>query len=275
MKSAEMVSTAEGRQYHIGLAPNELAPYILMCGDPSRVEKVAKLFDSAEKPVCHREYVTVTGKYKGVPVSVMATGMGPDNTEIAVVEISQIVKNPTFIRIGTSGANLPHIKNGDLVVTQGSVRLENTSTFFVHEGFPAVAHHEVVIALLQSAANLGAKHHLGITATASGFYGAQGRTTPFFKPRWPNLPKQLADMNVSNNEMESSSLFSLAAMAGFRAGMVCAIVAERHANKFITPEAFAKAEAACIKTGLGAVEIIAKMDRARGKSNYWLPEMKF
>ncbi len=102
--SAEIIKDTEGRQYHIGLKEGDVAPYILMCGDPARVKKVAALFDSAGEAICHREYVTVTGKYKGIPVSVMATGMGCDNTEIAVVELSQIVKDPTFIRIGTSGA---------------------------------------------------------------------------------------------------------------------------------------------------------------------------
>src|SRR3989338_4256231 len=92
--SAEIVKTAEGRQYHIGLAPGEVAPFILLCGDPARVEKAASLMDEVGKETSHREYVTVTGKYKGVPVSVMATGMGPVNTEIALVELSQVVEKP-------------------------------------------------------------------------------------------------------------------------------------------------------------------------------------
>ncbi|PIR16957.1 MAG: uridine phosphorylase [Deltaproteobacteria bacterium CG11_big_fil_rev_8_21_14_0_20_49_13] len=271
--SAEIMSTAEGRQYHIGLAPGEVAPFILMCGDPARAEKVARLFDEAKAPIAHREYVTVTGKYKGVPVSIMATGMGPDNTEIAVVELSQVVKNPTFIRIGTSGANKENISNGDLVVSSGAVRLENTSTYFVHEGFPAVASHEAVLALLESVKRTGAKFHLGLTASMPGFYGAQSRTTPFFKPRFKDLPGELATMNVSNNEMEGSSLFTLAAMAGFRAGMVCGIIAERHKNRFISPEGLAKVEMDCIKCGLGAVEVLAKMDKARGSEPYWTPGM--
>src|SRR3989338_4145297 len=99
--SAEIVKTAEGRQYHIGVAPGEVAPTILLCGDPARAYKVAKYFEKAEEPKTHREYVTITGVYKGAPVSVMATGIGADNTEIAVIELSQVVQNPTFIRIGS------------------------------------------------------------------------------------------------------------------------------------------------------------------------------
>lgn len=272
-ESAEIVKTAEGRMYHIGLAPGEVAPYILLCGDPARVKKVAELFDEAEEPKGYREYVTVTGKYKGVPVSVMATGMGPDNTEIAVVELSQIVKNPTLIRIGTSGAIQRNIKNGDLVVSSGALRLENTSTYFVHEGFPSLAHHEVVLALLSSANKKGYRHHLGITATAPGFYGPQSRTTPFFKPKNKDLPSMLESMNVMNFEMEASTLFSLSSLAGYRAGAVCAIIAERANNVFIDKEGLRRVEMDCIKTGLDAVEILAKMDKAKGKSNYWLPNM--
>lgn len=271
--SAEIIKDAEGRQYHIGLAPGDVAPYVLMCGDPARVKKVAALFDGEGKQFSYREYVTVTGSYKGIPVSVMATGMGPDNTEIALVELSQVVENPTFIRIGTSGAYKEGIKNGDLVISTGAVRLENTSTYFVHEGYPSLAHHEIIMALLESAEKLGFAHHLGVTSTAPGFYGAQGRTTPFFKPRYPDLPAQLAAMNVANNEMEGSSLFSLSTLAGFRAGMVCAIIAERVGNKFIDKDGLAEVETKCVKTGLGAIEVLAKMDKAKGKAPNWLPSM--
>lgn len=269
--SAEIIKDTEGRQYHIGLKEGDVAPYILMCGDPARVKKVASFFDQASEPICHREYVTVTGRYKNVPVSVMATGMGCDNTEIAVVELSQIVKDPTFVRIGTSGAFKDYIKNGDVVISAGAVRLENTSTYFVHEGYPCIAHHEVVLALLEAAKGVGVKYHFGITATAAGFYGGQSRHTPFFKPRFDDIPGELEKMNVVNAEMESSTLFSLSSMAGFRAGTACAIIAERWCNKFISPEGLLKVEMDCIKIGLGAVEILAKMDKAKGKAAHWLP----
>src|SRR3989338_1988212 len=115
--SAEIGKTAEGRQYHIGIAPGEIAPYILMCGDPARVHKIAAYFETKNAQIAHRDYVTITGKYKGMPLSVMATGMGPDNTEIALVEISQVVKNPTFIRVGTSGGLLKEAGLGALLIS--------------------------------------------------------------------------------------------------------------------------------------------------------------
>ena len=219
--SAEIVKTAEGRQYHIGIAPGEIAPYILMCGDPARVHKIAAYFETKNAPIAHRDYVTITGKYKGMPLSVMATGMGPDNTEIALVEISQVVKNPTLIRVGTSGGLLKEAGLGDLLISTGAVRLENTSTFFVHEGYPAIAHYEVVQALITAARQKKIAHHVGLTATAPGFYGAQGRKVPGFMPRDPELPDKLAAQGVANFEMESSALFILSTLAGFRAGTVC------------------------------------------------------
>lgn len=272
-KSAELVSTQEGRQYHIGLAPGEVAPYILMCGDPARARRVATYFDDAKPEITSREYVTITGKYKSLPISVMATGMGPDNTEIALVELCQIVKNPTFIRIGSSGALKKGIELADLVISTGAVRLENTSTTFVVEGYPAVANHEVVLALLEAAKQMKCPYHVGLTATAQGFYGAQARNVPGFPPRNPELLAQLDQMNVSNLEMETSCLFTLATLAGHRAGAVCAIYANRHKNEFIDSETKDLAEKRCLETGLKAFEILAKIDKAKRGEKYWVPSM--
>lgn len=273
-KSAEVVATEEGRQYHIGLAPGEVAPYILVTGEANRARKVAKYFDQAGQEVSNREYVTITGKYKGMPLSVMATGMGPDNTEMAFVELSQIVKNPTFIRIGSCGALRKGIELADLVISTGAVRMENTSTAYVFEGYPAVAHHECVLALLEAARRKKFPHHLGLTATASGFYASQGRSVPGFVPRQPNLPAVLESMNVANMEMEASTWFTLGAYKGYRTGAVCAVYANRHANKFIDTETKDVAEKRCMELGLEAMTVLYAMDKAKGKSANWLPSMK-
>ena len=271
--SAERVQTKSGKQYHIGLGPKDLAPYILMCGDPTRVHRVATYLKNTKAPVAYREYLTITGLYKGIPVSVMGTGMGPDNTEIAVVEMAQIIKGATLIRIGSCGGLKKGVEVGDLAISTGAVRLENTTSYFVHEGYPAIAHHEVTLALIQSAAEKKFTYHVGITATAPGFYGAQGRTVPGFTPRDPELPQKLEKMNVLNMEMEASSLFVLSNIAGFRAGAVCAVYANRHANRFIDQKQMKEAEKDCIETGLGAIETLAKMDKAKKGRGYWLPSM--
>lgn len=270
-ESAEIVKTDEGKQYHVGTKPGDVAPFILLCGEPQRAARVAKHFSEISVQRENREYVTITGIYDGAPLTVTATGIGADNTEIAVVELTQCVDNPTFIRIGSSGALKPEIELGELVISSGAAKLESTSGYFVREGFPALAHHEVVLALLEAAHRLKKKHHLGITATACGFYGAQGRKVPGFPPRYPNLPAELEQMGASNYEMEASLLFTLAQLRGVRAGAVCAIYANRHANRFIDTDTKARAEADCIETGLEAVKILRTMDAARGAERYWKP----
>ncbi len=273
LKSAEMVSTKEGRQYHIGLAPGEVAPYIILTGDPGRIDKYSHLLKDIKCNVSNREYKTITGKYKNVPVTIMATGMGPDNIEIAVVELSQIVKDPTYIRIGTSGALQKKIKLNDYVISTGAVRLETTSTYFVDEGYPAVASYEVILALAEAAKEGEAKYHLGLTGTGCGFYGVQGRTVPGFTPRFKDIPEQLAKMNVCNLEMESSALFNLAQFSGARAGTICQIIANRPENSFIDPKPKEKGEEKLFMIALEAILVLSKMDHLKGKNKYWLPSM--
>jgi len=222
----------QGRQYHIGLARGELAETVLLCGDPARAERVAGLFDRVRLSRTHREFLTHTGSWKGVPLSVMSTGIGADNTEIAVIECSRIASSPTFIRIGSCGALQKNIRMGELIISSGAVRLENTSTFFVHEGYPAMAHYEVLMALVAAAESVKAPYQVGLTATAPGFYGAQCRQVEGFPLRDPGLIDSLARQGVLNYEMETSALFSLACLGGFRAGSVCAVYAQRPAGKF-------------------------------------------
>ena len=270
-ESAEIVRTSEGRQYHVGVAPGEIAPYILLCGEPQRAERVAVHFSEVTHRLANREYVTITGIFEGAPVTVTATGIGVDNTEIAVIELSQCVRKPTFIRVGSCGALKPEIELGELVISTGAAKLEATSSYFVRDGFPALAHHEVVLALLESARQLELEHHAGITATACGFYGAQGRKVPGFPPRYPDLPAELERMGASNYEMEASLLFTLAQLSGARAGAVCAVYANRHANRFIDTDTKARAEQDCIRCGLGAIRVLRAMAARRGEARYWTP----
>lgn len=272
-ESAEIVQTAEGKQYHTGVKASDLAPYLLLCGDPARAYRVAEYFDDAREPICNREYVSITGRYKDVPVTVMATGMGPDNTEMAVVEISQLLKSPTYIRIGTCGALQDGMKIGDQIISTGAYRGENTSLGYVGEGYPAVPHVEVTMALLEAAQQSGHPYHMGITATAPGFYGAQGRTVPGFTPRNPNITEELAAMNVVNFEMEASCLFTLSSVSGARAGCVCGAVASRTENRFVDESEKSDVERRTIEIGLHAVTLVAQMDQRKDDAQCWLPSM--
>jgi uridine phosphorylase len=162
---------------------------------------------------------------------------------------------------------------GDLIISSGAVRLEDTSTYFVHEGYPAIAHHEVILSLIASAEKNKAPYHVGLTATASGFYGAQGRHIPGIHVRNPQLPEQMAAMNVYNFEMESSTIFNLANMKGFRAGTVCVAIANRPKGTFIDPEKKSDNEMLCLLTGLDALVNLAQMDKAKANKKYWVPEL--
>jgi len=263
------------QQYHIGLGPGELAEYILLPGDQDRTPKVAALFDEVEFQKRHREFATATGTYRGRRVSVVSTGIGTDNVEIVVAEILAITQHPTFIRIGSCGVLRDDIALGDLVITTGAVRLEATTSYFVHEGYPAVADYVAVAALVEAAHRLGHTAHLGITATAPGFYGAQGRPLAQLPIRFPDLADEMARQGVINFEMEASALLVLAGLAGCRAGVVCTAYAQRKRGEFVHGAQAERAEAACIETGLEALSLLAEMDEAVRSAGelHWRPSL--
>jgi len=268
------VPTGE-RQYHIGLGPGELAEYILLPGDPDRTARIASRFDSIELEHRHREFASVTGRFRGERVSVVSTGIGTDNVEIAVAEILAITERPTFIRVGSCGALQPEMDLGDLVITTGAVRLESTTSFFVHDGFPAVADYEAVNALIEASERLGHRYHVGITATAPGFFGAQGRPIPQLPIRYPDLAEEMARQRVMNFEMEASALLVLATLARCRAGVVCAVYANRTTGAFVGDDQKDAAEAACVETGLESLLILAQMERQKrdAATERWRPSL--
>jgi uridine phosphorylase len=245
-----------GRPYHIGVGKGEVAPSILLVGDPARAERCAGRF-SQVRSARNREFSTYTGVWEGVPVTVMATGIGCDNTEIAVIELASLLDAATLIRAGTCGAVQADLSIGDLVITWGAVRLENTSTQFVPEGYPAVSHPAVIDALCTAAAEQGSPWRLGMTATAPGFYGAQARDVPGFPPRFPDRIEELARIGVLNLEMETSTLLTLASLRGFRAGAVCTVFAERGRHRFVEPAEKLRYEDRAVDVGLRALRALA------------------
>jgi len=268
------VPTGE-RQYHIGLGPGELAEYVLLPGDQDRTTRIASRFDSIELEHRHREFASVTGMYRGQRVSVVSTGIGTDNVEIAVAEILAITERPTFIRVGSCGALQPEMELGDLAITTGAVRLETTTSWFVHDGFPAVADYEAVIALIEAAERLGHRYHVGLTATAPGFYGAQGRPIPQLPIRYPDLAEDMARQRVMNFEMEASALLVLASLARCRAGVVCAVYANRTTGAFVEGAVKDAAEAACVEVGLESLLVLAELDAQKqaASTDRWRPSL--
>lgn len=261
------------RQYHIDLAPGDLADYILLPGDPDRTDRIAGVLDDVELQHRNREFNSVTGTHRGLRLSAVSTGIGADNVEIVVAEILAITQKPAFIRVGSCGVLREDIALGDLVITSGAVRLESTTKFYVEDGYPAVADYTVVAALVEAAERLGHMAHVGITATAPSFYGAQGRPIPQLPVRFPDLAEDLARQGVINFEMEASALLVLAGLAGRRAGVVCTAFAQRTTGEFVTGARKKAAEGAVIEAGLEALHVLAEMDaqRERAGSVHWRP----
>lgn len=255
-----------GKQYHIGASLGDLAQFILLCGDPARAEKTALSFDqgSIRFRACHREFVTITGTFHGIPVTVMATGIGTDNTEIAVIEASQCVSQPVFIRIGSCGAIKDGILMGDLVISQFAVPRENTSSFYLPPGTLVKGSATVIAALEEAAKNLPCSYHVGGTCSTSSFYGGQCREVPGFPIREDAKAERvfpaLLEQGVLNFEMETSLLYTLATISnrGIKAGSVCAVYAERHTKQGFDPDILVEAERRCIAVGLGAILVLAE-----------------
>ncbi|MBM4294374.1 MAG: nucleoside phosphorylase [Deltaproteobacteria bacterium] len=254
---------ARGRYYHIDCGPGDLAPYILTTGDPGRARRISRHFDRITLKRHNREFLTYTGVYHNIPVSVMATGIGAAPSAIAMVEAAQCVQPATFIRLGSTGALQEHISLGDLIITTEARRDENTTHYYAPPDVKARVHPQVLAALKQAAQELAAPYHLGVTCTTADFYAGQGRLVPGFPTLEPDKVKRLSRAGVLNLEMEMSAYLTLAAVSTYRirAGGACAVFA----NRITGAAAFGAKnlhaiEKRLIRVGLRAVEILAEED---------------
>ena len=264
MRDLELPRNAHGRFYHINCGPGDLAPYILTCGDPGRERKIARYFEKVAVRRRNREFLTITGCYKGIPLSVMATGIGPDNTAIAVIEAAQCVSRATFIRLGSCGALQPEIAPGDLVITARVLRDEATTHYYAPPEYEARAHPLVLKALEEAAAELGVPYHVGLTCTTADFYSGQARQAPGFPILEPGKVERLRRAGVLNMEMEMAAYLTLAGVSTYplRAGGACAVLNNRvtGASVFASPRLKSLAEKRLIQVGLRAVERLAGRD---------------
>ena len=222
--------TLQGTQYRIRCRPGELAPYVLVPGDPDRVSKISGLWDERREVARHREFLSQVGKYKGHPISALSSSIGPEAMAIVVNEASAIGVR-TMIRVGSTGAIQESIRCGDLVISNVAVRLDGTGLSYVGAEFPAFASYEVLQALIEAAETLGVPYHVGVTATTSDFYTGQGRATGSVAGR-VDLVEQFRRLGVLNFEMECATLFVLSALLNLRAGAVCTVFADRVRNVF-------------------------------------------
>ena len=245
--------------YHLAVGPDDVAGTVLLPGNPERIETILECWDTGEVVAEHREYRTATGTYDGTPLSVTSTGIGSPSAAIAVEELARVGCD-TFLRVGSCGAIQPEVSVGDLVITTGAVRQEGTSDEYVRQDYPAVAHHEVVAALVAAAERLGYDYHTGITASTDSFYAGQGRPgfEGFEAAGGADLLEEWATTNVVNVEMEASAICTLAGIYGLRAGAVCTVYADRDGGEFAVTGESRAAETASL-----AAAILATMDEAK------------
>jgi len=186
----------------------DVAKYVMLPGDPKRVEKIASFFDEARKVADYRGYVTYTGKVDGVEISACSTGIGCPSAAIVVEELARIGAQ-TFIRVGTTGALQPEIEVGDTIIATAAVRADGTSGIYMPVEYPAVADFKVVSALVGVAKKLGVKVHIGKVVSTDAFYA--GSYDIWGKARALSV------------EMECSAIFTIAGLKGLKAGAILAV----------------------------------------------------
>lgn len=266
---SQLILNQEGAVYHLALHPEEIADDIILVGDPGRADRVASYFEKIEVKRQNRELWSRTGYYNGKRITVLSTGMGTDNIDIVVNELdalanidlkTRMVKEEhrtlNLIRIGTSGALQADIPVEDSYVAtryalgldgliyfygnhQEGVEREMRDAFIKHMDYPKDLPMPYVVegskALFE---RLGKGYFEGITATAPGFYGPQGRTLRM-QLAYPENNRKLESFNyqgwrVCNFEMESSALYGLGKLMGHNCMTLCAVIANRVSEKFCT-----------------------------------------
>ena len=204
------------------MAKGAIGRYVLLPGDPGRVELIARRFDNPRFVAQKREYTTWVGELDGVPVACTSTGIGCPSTAIAVEELHAIGAD-TFIRVGTSGGMQPGMQTGDLAVVNAAIRDEGTSSHYLPMEFPAVADIDVVLALRDAARERKARHRVGVAQSKDSFYG---EVEPSRMPISADLARRWKAWiggGAISSEMESATLFIVAATLRARAAgiMVC------------------------------------------------------
>lgn len=253
-------------QPHIKCRKGDVAKYVLLPGDPGRVKTIIKYLDEAKEVSNNREFLTYTGKYQGIKISVTSTGIGSPSTAIAIEELANIGAE-VFIRIGTCGALKEGINSGDLIIPYAAIRDEGTSLEYVPAEFPSVANPEVFTALKQSAENQNFKFHTGINRTHDAFYEHINNFT-----KWGQvfLDQRMKDWDypVVSSEMECSIAFLLPMLRGLKGGCVLSVNTPEPLNKVVEdPNLIYKLDESmsvrdgieeAIKTALGAIKLLEK-----------------
>lgn len=260
---ADLILNNDGSIYHLNLKPEHVAEDIILVGDPERVARISQHFSSIEFEIQKREFITHTGTFNGKRITVISTGMGVDNIEIAMIELDALFnidliartakpkkRSLNFIRIGTSGAIQKEIDPGAEVISDYGIGLDNLMLYY------QLAQTKIEIEIGQSIqqelrlhftpyvvkgseslkARLGNGLLEGNTLTTPGFYAPQGRILRL-KVSNPQLLEQIKSFDyngflLTNFEMETSMIYAFARMLGHQAISINAILGNRAKGTF-------------------------------------------
>ena len=263
---SELIITSRGAVYHLDLRPEEIAGTVITVGDPDRVKEVSKYFDSVELKAQHREFISHTGHVGKKRLTVLSSGIGPDNIDIVLNELDALVnidfetrqiKNKltplNIIRIGTSGSLQADIPVDSFVASTYGLGIDNLLNFYRYEQNDeeqqllqafvthTQMHGQMSYPYISSASGSLLKHfvndfHQGITVTCPGFYGPQGRILRL-GVRNPGLVNSLTGFHfgqhrITNFEMETSAIYGLGKLLGHNCLAINAIVANRVKQEF-------------------------------------------
>ncbi len=266
--SSELIINADGSIFHLHLKPEQLADIVILVGDPGRVAMIAEYFEEKECEVANREFLTVTGKYKGKRMTVMSTGIGIGNIDICVTELDALAnidfetrqvkpefRQLTLVRLGTSGAIQRDIEVGEVVFARTSLGFDGLLSYYAGRDSVcdlalerAFEEHTAWYSKLPAPYFVNASQELfdhfkdsvreGITIAAPGFYAPQGRHVRL-EPHDLKLNEKIEAFEfegrrITNFEMEGSALAGLAALMGHRAATICTIIAQRVAKDACT-----------------------------------------
>ncbi len=206
----------------------DLPRYVLLPGDPDRVNLMAGTWDDARIVDLPRGYRAASGSYKGARIGAVSTMMGAPSLDIILADLARLGID-TFIRVGTCGTIREDIETGSLIINDASVRLDGTTHFYVRNEFPAAASFEVTFALVDAAASNGAEYRVGTGATSGSFFAGQGRPgiNDYVSLEGERIFDEMKRAGILNFEMETAALLTLSRLFGFRAGSICSVIANR------------------------------------------------
>ena len=219
------------KMHHLQIEPGQIGEFVIMPGDPGRCHLIAEHFENPQLIAQSREYVTYTGKYKELIVSVASTGMGCPSAAIALEEL--IMSGAKYlVRLGTTGVLQKNIHLGDIIIPTSAVRLEGTSVEYIPIEFPAIADIDIVEALVKLTHHKNLKSHIGIIMSHNAFY----KGSLFADPNFLKREQIWIDSNILSVENESSALFTIGYLRKVKVGTILAAVSNHLTQESITDE---------------------------------------